>query len=73
MDDIRFHIVVSGIENEDQAEALAIELAGEGNDSSPVLAIEKIIRGLGDEFGDLEVMEYAIEDEDGVVGVRNWL
>jgi hypothetical protein len=67
-----FHIIVSGIEDADVVETLAAKLAGAGDDTSPALAIEKVIRGLGDEFWGAEVMEYATE-EDGVVGMRNWL
>ena len=58
------HIIISGIEDPD---ALAEALAGEGDDSSPALDIEAVIRDLGDEFAGAEFNEYAIN------GVKNWL
>ena len=58
------HIIISDV---DDPHALAEALAGEGDDTSPALAIEAVIRELGDEFGGAEFNEYAVD------GVSNWL
>ncbi len=51
------HIIISEVED---PHALAEALAGEGNDSSPALLIEEVIRELGET--DAEFMEYQIND-----------
>lgn len=67
------HIIISGLDTEEDALDLALALGGEGDDTSPALEVERVVRGLGDAFSNAEFMEYQVADEDQVVSVRYWL
>ncbi len=56
------HLIISDVSD---PESLTVLLAGAGDDSSPALLIEAVIRDLGEE--DAEFMEVQIN------GVRSWL